>query len=82
MVLSFGSINGPHSIVLFEETSAEWMTACIGAMGQSITVATSYATLGMGAVAEALNQVTQTHTLLSSLFQQCTYRESNWKYNK
>jgi long-chain acyl-CoA synthetase len=56
MVLSFGSIGGPHAMVLFEETSAEWTTACIGAMGQSIPVATSYATLGMGAVAEALNQ--------------------------
>ena len=32
------------------------MTAVIGAMSQSIVVATSYATLGMGAVAEAINQ--------------------------
>lgn len=28
----------------------------MGAMGQSIVVATSYSTLGMGAVAEAINQ--------------------------
>jgi len=56
MVLSFASMNGPHAMVLFEETSAEWTTACLGAMGQSIAVATSYSTLGMGAVAEALNQ--------------------------
>jgi long-chain acyl-CoA synthetase len=57
MLLSYSSISGPHAMVIFEETSAEWTTACLGAMGQSIVVATSYATLGMGAVAEALNQV-------------------------
>ena len=32
------------------------MTGVMGAMSQSIVVATSYATLGMGAVAEAINQ--------------------------
>ena len=56
VVKNFVPITGPHSIVIFEETCAEWTTACIGAMGQSITVATSYATLGMNAVAEALNE--------------------------
>jgi long-chain acyl-CoA synthetase len=56
VVKNFVPITGPHSIVIFEETCAEWTTACIGAMGQSITVATSYSTLGMNAVAEALNE--------------------------
>mmetsp|Transcript_100762 Transcript_100762/g.288929 ORF Transcript_100762/g.288929 Transcript_100762/m.288929 type:complete len:765 (-) Transcript_100762:625-2919(-) len=53
---SFASIDGPHCILVFEETCADWMTGVIGAMSQSIVVATSYATLGMGAVAEAINQ--------------------------
>jgi len=56
MVEKFVPIDGPHTIIIFEETCAEWTTACIGAMSQSITVATSYSTLGMNAVAEALNE--------------------------
>ena len=55
VVRDFAPIGGPHSVVIFEETCAEWTTACIGCFGQSITVATSYSTLGMGAVAEAVN---------------------------
>ena len=56
VVRDFAAFDGPHALVIFEETCADWTTACIGAMGQSIAVATSYATLGMPAVAEALNQ--------------------------
>ena len=52
----FAQITGPHTVLIFEETCADWLTACVGCMGQSVTVATSYATLGMPAVAEALNQ--------------------------
>ena len=55
VVRDFAPIAGPHCIVLFEETCAEWTTACIGCFGQSISVATSYSTLGMAAVAEAVN---------------------------
>ena len=46
----------PAHVLIFEETCADWLTACVGCMGQSVTVATSYATLGMPAVAEALNE--------------------------
>jgi long-chain acyl-CoA synthetase len=53
---AFAPIQGPHAMVIYEETCAQWTTACLGAFGQSLVVATSYATLGMGAVAEALNQ--------------------------
>lgn len=50
------TVHGPHSILIFEETCAEWALSCIGAFSQSIAVATSYATLGMTSVAEALNE--------------------------
>ena len=50
----FEQLFGPHALVIFEETSADWMTACIGAMSQSLPVATLYSTLGMPAVAEVL----------------------------
>lgn len=56
MLERFEPIGGPHALVLFEETCADWTTACLGAAGQSVAVATSYATLGMGAVAEAVNE--------------------------
>ena len=56
VVSEFGQITGPHTLLIFEETCADWLTACVGCMGQSVTVATSYATLGMPAVAEALNE--------------------------
>jgi len=52
----FGQITGPHCLLIFEETSSDWMTAAIGAMSQSLPVATSYSTLGMSAVGEALNE--------------------------
>jgi len=55
-VLNFNQINGPHCILVFEETCADWTTVTIGAMSQSIAVATSYATLGMDAVGEAVLQ--------------------------
>jgi len=51
----YEEMTGPHTILLWEDTCAEWLTALIGAGGQSIAVATSYATLGIEAVSEALN---------------------------
>lgn len=48
------SASGPHTILIFEETCAPWSIAAFGAFSQSIAVATSYATLGISAVAEAL----------------------------
>ena len=53
--VDYENLNGPHTILLWEDTCADWLTALIGAGGQSIAVATSYATLGISAVAEALN---------------------------
>ena len=39
---------------IFENTCAEWMIAAMGAFSQGITVTTVYATLGMDAVVEAI----------------------------
>lgn len=50
------TVNGPHSILIFEETCVDWAITCMGAFTQSIAVATSYSTLGMNSVAEALNE--------------------------
>ena len=41
-------------IAIFENTCAQWMIAAMGAFTQSITVTTVYATLGMDAVVEAV----------------------------
>jgi len=49
-------VGGPHSILIFEETCADWTLACVGSFSQSIAVATSYATLGISSVADALNE--------------------------
>jgi long-chain acyl-CoA synthetase len=45
---------GPHTMLIFEDTCQQWLTALAGAHSQSICVATSYATLGIQAVAEAI----------------------------
>jgi len=49
-------VKGPHTILLFEDTSAEWMTCALGALSRSLVVATSYATLGIDSVGEAINE--------------------------
>lgn len=46
--------NGPHTILIFEDTCADWLTCALAAFSQSLTVATSYATLGIDAVADSL----------------------------
>eukprot|EP00929_Paragymnodinium_shiwhaense_P007243 TRINITY_DN11117_c0_g1_i1.p1 TRINITY_DN11117_c0_g1~~TRINITY_DN11117_c0_g1_i1.p1 ORF type:complete len:811 (+),score=220.80 TRINITY_DN11117_c0_g1_i1:97-2529(+) len=43
-----------QSILIFEDTCAEWLTALVGASSQSVIVVTSYATLGPKAVCEAI----------------------------
>eukprot|EP00927_Polykrikos_kofoidii_P082202 TRINITY_DN8104_c0_g1_i1.p1 TRINITY_DN8104_c0_g1~~TRINITY_DN8104_c0_g1_i1.p1 ORF type:complete len:788 (-),score=119.27 TRINITY_DN8104_c0_g1_i1:103-2466(-) len=43
-----------HSMLIFEDTCAEWITGLLGAASQSVVVATSYATLGPKAVADAI----------------------------
>jgi long-chain acyl-CoA synthetase len=55
-VEEFEASHAPDTILIWEDTSAEWMTACVGAFSQSIVVATSYATLGPEGAAEAINQ--------------------------
>jgi len=64
----FAPMTGAHCLLIFEETCAEWMTAALGAMSQSLPVATSYSTLGMNAVVEAINQ-TNAPTIL------CNYKD-------
>ena len=43
-------------LLIYDETSADWMVAAQGAISQDIVVATSYATLGADAVAKAVVQ--------------------------
>ena len=54
-VTTLDKIKTPCSIAIFENTSAEWMIAAIGAFSQAMIVTTVYATLGMDAVIEAIN---------------------------
>lgn len=42
-------------IAIFENTCPQWMMSCLGAFSQSVGVATVYATLGIDAVIEAVN---------------------------
>lgn len=53
---NFGGLKGGNCMLIFENTSEDWTTATLGAMSQSITVATSYATLGMPAVVTTLQE--------------------------
>jgi len=48
--------DGPHTMLIFEETCTPWIVSMLGAFSQSIAVATSYATLGIGAVVDAVNE--------------------------
>mmetsp|Transcript_4297 Transcript_4297/g.7149 ORF Transcript_4297/g.7149 Transcript_4297/m.7149 type:complete len:735 (+) Transcript_4297:70-2274(+) len=45
-----------NGILIYDDTSAEWMIAAQGAMSQNIVVATAYATLGVSAVQKAVVQ--------------------------
>ena len=65
--VDYENLNGPHTILLWEDTCADWLTALIGAGGQSVAVATSYATLGIDAVSEALK--TKTMVQLATMLQ-------------
>lgn len=47
-------VKTPCRIAIFENTCADWMVAAMGAFTQSATVVTVYATLGMEAVVEAV----------------------------
>ncbi|KAF4750975.1 Long-chain-fatty-acid--CoA ligase 3 [Perkinsus olseni] len=52
-VTDVDSLIGPISLVIFEDTCAEWITAALGAWSQSMIVTTIYGTLGPDAVAQA-----------------------------
>lgn len=53
---NFEETKDPHTLLVYEETCADWMTSLLGAMSQSIVVATSYATLGVDAIVSAVNE--------------------------
>lgn len=54
-VATLDPLTTPCSIAIFENTCAEWMIAAQGAFSQSMAVTTIYATLGMDAVIDAIN---------------------------
>jgi len=55
-VATLDAMDTPCSVAIFENTCCEWLTSAIGAFSQSIIVTTIYATLGMDAVADAIQQ--------------------------
>lgn len=48
--------NDHSGVLIYDETSADWMVAALGAFSQDICVATSYATLGTDSVVKAVKQ--------------------------
>jgi long-chain acyl-CoA synthetase len=61
----FDTAKGPFVMVIFEDTCSLWSIALQGAMSQSMTVATCYATLGKDAVIAAVNETGATTLLLN-----------------
>ena len=59
---NFDSVKGDFKMVIFDDTCAQWTMALHGALSQSMTVATCYATLGPEAVISAV-QETEAATL-------------------
>lgn len=55
-VATLDAIVTPCSIAIFENTCSDWLTSALGAFSQSIIVTTIYATLGMDAVADAVQE--------------------------
>lgn len=49
-------IKTPSSLAIFENTCPEWLIASLGAFSQSLIVTTIYATLGLEAVIDAVNE--------------------------
>ena len=52
--VAFESTTAPHTVLIYEETCADWLTFLFGSWSQSLAVATSYATLGVSSVADAV----------------------------
>ena len=53
---AFEESTSASTMLIYEETCAPWMTSMIGAHSQSMVVATSYSTLGISAVMEAVQE--------------------------
>lgn len=53
---TFESDPGANTILLYEDTCAEWFIAAQGAHSQAIAVATAYATLGVESVQQAVDE--------------------------
>ena len=53
---SLNDVTGNHTILMYEDTCAEWFIAAQGAHTQSIVVGTAYATLGVDSVISAVNE--------------------------
>ena len=53
---SFDDVTGPHGILMYENTCAEWLMAALGASSQSLVIATCYATLGVESVITAVQE--------------------------
>ena len=53
-VATIDAINTPCSLAIFENSCPQWMMAAMGAFSQSVIVTTIYATLGMDAVVDAV----------------------------
>lgn len=56
----FENVKGEFKMVIFEDTCAQWTIALHGALSQSMTVATCYATLGHDAVVSAVQETDAT----------------------
>eukprot|EP00854_Cymbomonas_tetramitiformis_P005120 gene5120-6229_t len=54
--VDFEKYCGPSTLLIFEDTCAQWTLAAHGAFSQSIVVATSYSTLGLDSVACAVHE--------------------------
>jgi len=52
----FEANDDPDTLLLWEDTCADWMTTAAAAFSQSLVVATSYSTLGVDGVIEAVDQ--------------------------
>lgn len=52
----FEASSAPDTLLLWEDTCADWMTCAAAAFSQTLVVATSYATLGIDGVIESINQ--------------------------
>lgn len=54
-----------HNVVLFAETRADWLIACLGSLKSNVTVVTLYATLGDDALVHGINETESTLIITS-----------------